>query len=217
MLAVGTSVAHAQDFKAFPACVDDESLAMMERQLKAGAKLYAIDTDAIAKKVYELCRARHLQGMKDPPFLWDLRYAQTVAKEKHNGLMRADIARQQRERSEREAKEREENAPKLKAEGEAANARYRECLYSHARLLALNSTEPAEIVTRATFASCRSERAAIAAVHARYKDPWFDEETLVMADKLLSDKVLLEVIKQRALPRSAPAKPPAAPQSDRGA
>jgi hypothetical protein len=203
MLAVGASVAHAQDFKAYPTCVGDGSLAMLERQIKAGDRLSDIDTDAIGKKVYDLCRARHF-GEKDPPLPWSLRDAQTVAMDQHNELMRADINRQQRERFEREAKELEENAPKLKAEGEAANALYRECLYGNARLLALNSNEPAEIVTRATFASCRAERAVIADVHARYKDRWFGEESLVMADKLLTGKVLLEVIQERALPRNTP-------------
>ena len=215
VLVVGASVAHAQDVKEYAACVGDESLAMMERQIKAGDRLSAVDTDAIGRKVYDLCRARHFGG-KDPPLPWSLRDAQTVAMDKQNELMRADINRQQRERFEREAKELEENALTFKAEGEAANALYRECLFGNARLLALNSNEPAEIVTRATFASCRAERTVIADVHARYKDRWFGEETLVMADKLLTGKVLVEIIKQRALPRNTQAKPPGAPQSDGG-
>jgi len=38
----------------------------------------------------------------------------------------------------------------------------------------------------------------------------------VAADKLLTDRVLLDVIEQRASLRNAPAKPSATPQSDRG-
>jgi hypothetical protein len=216
MLAVGASVAHAQDGKAYQTCLSTESLAMIERQIKAGVKIGVIDPRAVGKEVYDLCRARHLQGMKDARFYWDLLHAQTVAMDKHNGLWRAENERLLRERAQGEAKEREENAPKLKAEGEAANARYRECLYGHARLLALNTNESAEIVTRATFASCRAERNGIVEVHARYKDYWFfKEDTLVHADKLFNEQVLLEVVKQRALPRNAPDKPPTAPKSDR--
>jgi hypothetical protein len=53
-------------------------------------------------------------------------------------------------------------------------------------------------------------------VHERYKDDWFFKlDTLGRVDKFLNEQVLLEIIKQRALPRNAPDKPPTAPKSDR--
>jgi hypothetical protein len=75
--------------------------------------------------------------------------------------------------------------------------------------MAILSSEAAEIIREAAFASCQNERNAILEIHRRYKDRWFSEEALDVADKRLAGAVLLEIIRKRAIP----IQPPSAPTS----
>src|SRR5208282_4678585 len=93
---------------------------------------------------------------------------------------------------------------KLAAESEAASRHYGDCLLAHVRILALNSAESADVITRAAFASCQDERKLISEVHRRYRDTLFSDEVLDIADKRMTDDLILEVIKTRAITRQPP-------------
>jgi hypothetical protein len=123
-----------------------------------------------------------------------------------NAIMHADYESVMEKRR----KQAELDAPKLVAEDKAAFRRYGECVFASARLIALNSSEPAEVVAKAAFASCREDREAIFSVHRRYHDS-FSEEAMERVEHEITGNLLLEIIKAR-VPRS-PAKPPAKPDT----
>src|SRR5277367_4106187 len=82
-----------------------------------------------------------------------------------NGVVDALVKSAQEDRVgadiEADRKRAEMDAPRLRAEKdeeESALDTYYKCLIRHAKVLAVNSNEPAEIIARATFPSCISER-----------------------------------------------------------
>jgi hypothetical protein len=111
--------------------------------------------------------------------------------------LRAEADRQY----EAQRKQAELDAPRLKAKFDAAAQKYRTCLFEYVRVLALASTEPAEIVSQAAFAACREERKMVS------------ENDMVMeaADRILTGNLLLKVLKVRATPRSPSKSAPTVP------
>jgi hypothetical protein len=109
---------------------------------------------------------------------------------------------------EAERKQAELNAPRLKAEKaeeDKAASTYYACLKSHAKILALISKEPAEVIIHATFPSCSAERQATFDIIKRHTS-YVDLDTMDAMDGVFKQNLLLEVIKARAQP-AAPAEP----------
>jgi hypothetical protein len=120
------------------------------------------------------------------------------------GIITRDLTKRMKAEADRQyeaqRKQAELDAPKLKAKFDAATQKYRTCLFENVRVLALASTEPAEVVSQAAFAACREERTMV-------------ENNMVMdvADRILIGKLLLEVINVRAAPRSPSKSVPTVP------
>lgn len=199
------------DFKAYYACMDRETAAGVKRSVEKGTKFYDVNTKQIGDQTFTLCTSRYSNGVAVQER--DRENAEWRAKDALNVLMRADFEKRQAELREKAAAQAARDAPRLKEEGDAAARMYRECLFNSAKTIAVVSTEPAEIIREAVFAACRAERTAILEVHRRYRDEWFSEDALDVADKLLAGKVLLEIIKARAVPPS-PNRPSEAPRRD---
>jgi hypothetical protein len=112
------------------------------------------------------------------------------------GIITRDLTERMKAEADRQyeaqRKQAELDAPRLKAKFDAAAQKYRTCLFEYVRVLALASTEPAEIVSQAAFAACREERKMVS------------ENDMIMeaADRILTGNLLLEVLKVRATPRS---------------
>jgi hypothetical protein len=68
-----------------------------------------------------------------------------------NALMKADLERQQALQRERAKEQAALDAPKLAREALAASHAYRDCLFGHAKALAIASLETAEIIREAAF------------------------------------------------------------------
>lgn len=90
-----------------------------------------------------------------------------------------------------------------KAEVARTRATYFSCLENHARILALNSSEAADIVVQASLSSCPLERAAIFEVRSRYGDSW-SEEAMTAMNSVLAPRLLVEVVEVRALRNLSP-------------
>jgi hypothetical protein len=162
--------------------------------------------------VIDVCAARFSNG--SPVQQSDRSVAETVGQETLNALMNADIEKQRAVSRKKVDEQAALDAPKLKAEDATAARLYGDCLFSHAKAIALISTESAEVVREAAFAACIAERNAIADIHRRYKDQWFDEQALDIADKKVAGAVLLEIIKTRAGASPQPS-PHRAPPTDK--
>jgi hypothetical protein len=184
--------------------MDQEAEHAVKDAVKKGTPFYAVDVDRIGEQVFATCTSRFTNGK--PLQNTDRPSATLRAQDALTALMHADYENKMAARR----KQTELDAPKLKAESEAASRHYGDCLFGNARILALNSTESAEVVAQAAFASCRDERSLIADVHRRYRDSWFSDEVLDVADKKILGSLILEIIKVRATPppKSPPSPPP---------
>jgi hypothetical protein len=162
------------------------------------------DKDRIADQVLATCASRFgvmAQGR-------DRDMARVEVQDALNAIMHTDYESEM----ERRPKQAELDAPKMEAESAAATRGYGDCLFAHTRVLAINSSESAGIVVQAALASCAKEREAILDVHRRYHDALFNEDVLKGADEIVVPRLLLEVIRVRAVPPpSSPAPPQPAP------
>jgi hypothetical protein len=168
---------------------------------------YMIDVKQIGEQVLATCSARFSNGIAVQDR--DRQSAELRATDALNALMKSDIEKQRRAKRERDLGYEALDARKLTAESNEALQRYGQCLHSHVDTLAVNSTEPAEVIARAAFASCQDERRSILEIHRQYHDTLFDDELLEAIDKRVADSLLLEVIKARA--SRQPAQPNAGP------
>jgi hypothetical protein len=195
------------DFKAYYTCMDQQAEAAVKREVNRLRPSYALNIKRIADHVVTVCTARHSNGVVVQQSDWET--TESRVKDALNAVMRADLEQQQSQQRSREEKQAALDAPKLELEGTAAFRAYGDCLFGHAIAMAILSSEAAEIIREAAFASCQNERNAVLEVHRRYKDRWFSEEALDVADKRLAGAVLLEIIRKRAIP----IQPPSAPTS----
>ena len=119
--------------------------------------------------------------------------------------------------AENQRKQAQMDAPKLQASralkvaSDETWSRYTSCLFNHAKIIALNSAEAAEVVAKAAIASCHLERQAIIDVHRKYNDDSSYGNVMDIADQRISGSLVLEVIKSRAQPPPTPSKPPLSP------
>jgi hypothetical protein len=199
------------DFKAYYACFDQEAAAAVKREVNRLRPSYELDIKRIAEHIVTVCTARHSNGVVVQQS--DSEIAELCVKDALNSVMRADLQKQQSELRSQEDKQAALDAPKLEIEGTAASRAYGDCLFGHAIAMAISSPEAAEIIREAAFASCQSERNAILEIHRRYKDRWFSEEAMDVADQRLAGTVLLEIIKKRAIPVQ-PSPPPTSKAPD---
>jgi hypothetical protein len=193
------------DFKAYYACMDQQAEAAVKREVNRLGLSYELDTKRIAEHVVTVCTARHSNGVVVQQSDWET--TELRVKDALNSVMRADLERQQSQQRSKEERQAALDAPKLELESTASTRAYGDCLFGHAIAMAILSTEAAEVIREAAFASCQNERNAILEVHRRYKDRWFSEEAMVVADKRLAGAVLLEIIKKRATPIQPPSVP----------
>lgn len=200
----GTQAAATSDSnpKNFRACVDHEAKAAIARAYKIGGvnALYGYTVD-INNEVIAVCnpqlRSETLQDLiftNDPDYL----YVNTAV---DNQVKRAflDQARRDAETERRRAALEEPRLRAEKAEETEIGAAYYKCLVSHAKILSVNTNEPAEIVVQATFASCPEERQAVFDVYQRHHSFW-TSESMKSFDAEFKPHLLLEVIKARARP-----------------
>jgi hypothetical protein len=197
------------DRRLYPACLEQEAAAAVKKIGGEWRTLAIDDEKKIAGRVFALCTSGY--GIALTPFE---RWLYGTATETHvrnavTALMRADTERRRAE----ERAQAERDAPNPQEKENAATHMYGECLLKNTRAIALVSTESAEIVREAAFAACREKRTAVLEVHGHYRDRDFSEKILDGADKLLAGKVLLEIIKMRAVPPS-PERPPQAPHRE---
>jgi len=154
-------------------------------------------TDEFAKKVLAQCTAEFSGGRSLRPN--DLETAKSLTSAAYKQLLE-----QQREQHD------------LKFEPEFKNTvqQYANCLVQHARVLALNSTEAAEVIVRAAFASCQRERQAIRDKAHEYLEDPLGLATVKAVDETYPDRLVLEIIAARASPppsQPVPSAPPPAP------
>jgi hypothetical protein len=197
------------DFKAYYACMDQEAEAAVRREVNRVGPSYEIDVKRIAEHIVIVCTARHSNGVVVQQS--DRETTELRVRDALNAVMRADLEKQQALQREHEEKQTALDAPKLEREATAASQAYGDCLFGHAIAMATMSAEAAEVIREAAFASCRNERNAILEVHRRYRDRWFSEEALDIADKRVAGALLLEIVKTRAAPPQ-----PTPPPSSRG-
>ena len=199
-----------ENYKAFPNCMDMESAMAVKKAVDSGASIWngAIDPKKIGDQVLAQCISRYPDGASAFQYNRYPFYAETVVQEKINSVRQADLDHQRKQKEDQATRD----TPKLKAEFDAALEHYGKCLLNHARAMALASSEIAEVVMKAAFASCRDERKLILDIYRRYKGYDFrDEEVLDIADKKIAETLLLEIIKVRAEVPASPAPRPTPP------
>jgi hypothetical protein len=173
------------DFKAYYDCLNRET----EMAVKSAANItnyYDVNVKQITDRVMSLCTSRFSNGV--PVQQSDYAAEEVRVQEARNSLVRSELERQSNDRRIHAERQAELDAPKLEAESAAASRHYGDCPFSHARELAVASTEPAEVITQATFASCQQERKLISDVHKRYHDTLFIDDTLDAADKRIAGR-----------------------------
>jgi len=116
---------------------------------------------------------------------------------------------------EQEAQRRKDelDAPQLKAEKaveDQAGRSYFVCLDTHARVLSLNSNEPAEVIAQASFASCRNERQGVFDAYRGHTNS-FNPETMIAMEQVFQRQLLLVVIEARASRDAQPVPAPTPP------
>lgn len=197
----------------FHICVDREVKAAVGRAIQTGGEfgIYGYHTD-IENDIISICNPQlRRESIQDNLISSNLTYsylnaaveAQTQAVIKENIRLKVEADRQRAV----------QDAPRINAEESEetnAGAAYLYCLETHARTLAINSSEPAETIVQASFPSCMAERQAIFDVYHRHKKE-FSEESMNIAEDRWRRTLLLEVIKARAQsvthPTSTPTKP----------
>ncbi len=198
----------AVDYESFKACVDREAKGVADRHPNDWGYPINIENDILS-----ICNPQsRKETINDNIYTAD-RYFSYVNTAAEAEMKRRILTKIEQESSERRRKD-ELNAPRLKAEkAEEADAgsRYFGCLVDHAKLLALNSSESAEVVARASFPSCLGEREAVFEVY-RHHGHEFSPEAMEVADRKFYENLLLEIIKVRA-PASPSPTPPSPPKS----
>jgi hypothetical protein len=124
-----------------------------------------------------------------------------------NAARDEDISRsmeEDRKKNELTARKRETQ----KAEEDAVGARYAECTFSHVKTLALVSNERAEVIVQATLGSCSAESQAVDDIHRRYDEGLWGDEAMAVFQRMITQHLLLEVIKARAQAPPPPSGPP---------
>jgi hypothetical protein len=188
----------------FALCLETEAKAAIDLQLKAKGRPSLIEARPIGRQILQICTRRLPAEARENSSINE-RYTKTLTQEYLNRMMEVELERSQRRRIEQEHEYAARTAPHLRADSDEAVRAYKSCLFESATALALNSAEPAETISRATFAACRADRSAIREVHLRYRDKDFSEEFLVSIDRVFSDAVILEIIKARIPPVRSPA------------
>ena len=205
LLALGLSavpaVAQEESLGTCAAREAKSSLRRVTREQGEYAALYGYHTDVV-KWVVIVC-VRSGEATAD-----EVKQISGVV-EKTAGAMAA--ARTEKELREHRRKELAE-APRLRAEKEKRDqimVAYYTCLLASVRVLALNSTETADIIAQATFAACLKERISVFDVY-RQQTEYFSEGVMKAAEEVFYKQLLLEAIGTRAA-RAIPKEPPSAP------
>lgn len=188
----------------FHACVDREAKAAVRRAFEKNGEvaLYGYHNDLNAE-VFSICKQRAIatsNRFDDPSYV-----SVTV-----DAQAKAAAVEKMRKEYEEERRQDALNAPRLKAEKaeeDDVGSTYYVCLDRHARLLSVNSNEPAEVIAQASFASCAEEKQAVFDIYQRHKKP-FSLETMEAMDAVFKQHLLLEIIKARALRAAPPAPSP---------
>ena len=184
----------ASDQDYFHSCVKQEGNAALRRKVqKFGADaLYGYQND-IANEVFAICKQRAIDSSERidyPTYVYGVVEA----------LAKAALYEKAKKESEAERKRDELNAPRLKAEKaieDQASSIYFACLDSHARVLAVKSNEPAEVIAQASFASCRTERQGVFDAYRGHTNSFYPE-TMAAAEQVFQGQLLLVVIEARA-------------------
>jgi hypothetical protein len=192
------------DIEGYQACIKREAESEVNALAVRVTPLYNIDTKLVGDKAFAVCahRYRHYKATES----LDMLNAEFLA----GATLLRLLQEEQQRKADEERRQAELDATKLKAESDAANQGYVDCLFGHARMLALSTTEPADTVAEATFASCQKERQYISQVHQKYKDNTWSDDVLDIADTQFKRKLLFEIMKVRAkpTPEPSPAPPP---------
>jgi hypothetical protein len=186
------------DLPTFQSCVDREAKAAFQRYHTEVGAIYGYATD-VENEVIAICDP-HLMPetvlnsaySSNPKYKYLNSAVEALAQSARNDKADAEVAA--------ERKKAELDAPRLKAEKdeeEAALDAYYKCLVRHAKILALNSNEPAETIARASLPSCFEGRQTALEVYRRHK-------AYFSADKGFEQGLLLEIIRARAQPSGAP-------------
>jgi hypothetical protein len=189
------------EFQSFRRCVDQNVKSVFRNSLKTGGELalYGYHTDA-ANELISIC-----DPTLSPETVQDGAYTTNVEYKYINNALevQADAAIRDKVQTDlkKQRRQAELDAPRIKAakdaESDAGSAYYR-CLVNHAKILALNSNEPAETIAKASFPSCSVEREAIFNAYHQHGD-MFAPEAMDVAEKRLEQGLLLEIIKARAV------------------
>jgi hypothetical protein len=183
-------------------CVDDAAKSIVEaRAQKDGvSSLYGYHT-AIDSEVSLAC-GKAVAALSNG----DHTYIYGIVEKQVKAQIRGQIAKELEE----QRKQTERDAPRLaaeKAEEDGAVHNYWECLVKHGRIMALNSSESAEIVARASFPSCAEARQAALDAYRGHTNK-FSPEAMNATEGLFYNQLLLEIIKARAAPAAPQAPAP---------
>jgi hypothetical protein len=184
----------ASDQDYFHACVKQEGNAALRRKVQKSGDdaLYGYQND-VANEVFAICKQRAIDSSERidyPAYVYGVVEA----------LAKAALYEKAKKELEAERKRDELNAPRLKAEKaveDQAASIYFACLDNHARVLAVKSNEPAEVIAQASFASCRTERQGVFDAYRGHTNSFYPE-TMAAAEPVFQRQLLLAVIEARA-------------------
>ncbi len=200
----------AIDYPSFKACVAREVKGVVERRYESQ---WGYPT-AIENDIISICNPQlRKETINDSIYTTDQYFSYV------NSSVEAELTRYRHAKVDQEIGEQrrrdELNAPRLraeKAEEDGAFSHYVRCLIDHAKILALNSSESAEVVARASFPSCLREREAAFDAYRRHGHD-FSPEAMEVAERKFYENLLLEIIKVRAPASPSPTPPPPAKSS----
>jgi len=197
------------DNTSFHSCVDREAKAALERAItRDGDNVLYGYTVGINNDIISVCKGKPSNESlysRDVDYL----YVDGVVEPLQTAALHAKADKEVGE----ERKKEELDAPRIKAEKaeeDEAGTTYAACLLRHAKILSLNSNEPAEVIVQASFPSCSAERQAVFDVYQRHNS-YFSQGVMNAMEGVFRQNLLLEVIKGRAQrvapPESQPTKP----------
>ena len=194
----------AVDYESFKACVDREAKGVADRHPNDWGYPINVENDILS-----ICNPQsRKETINDNIYTAD-RYFSYVNTAAEAEMKRRTLAKIEQESRERRRKE-ELDAPRLKAEKaeeDGAWSNYSKCLIDHAKVLALNSAEAAQVVARAAFPSCSQEQQTVFNVHRRHGHD-FSLEAMEAFEQKFVELLLLEIIKVRAAASPSPTPPP---------
>ena len=194
----------------FRICVDHEAKGAVARAVEKNPNAIYGYPIAIENEVIATCNPQlKRETVQDNLFTTDANYLYlNSAIEAHQKAARdAHADKESEERRKKEALD----APRLKAEKAEQDKvlqDYAACLIRNAKILSLNSNEPAEVIVKASLPSCSKERQVVVDVRRRHNND-FSEEFMAGVEETFKKHLLLEVIETRALPAAPPPPPPA--------